>query len=262
MLALLPRCGGSHDGSAGHVLGRFLDSHELEALRAVTARLVPGPPEDPDPGAIEAGVADAIDHLLGAFEGAVAPIHAGGPFSGRADGGHDDFADFVPLDALAELGWRIRIEGSLGLPEREFAGPVIGLQQIYRNGLARLDERAAADHGTTFVALTAADQDALLGGAGDDVLEMFLGTAIANTLDFMYGPPEYGGNRGLVGWRYTGWDGDNQPRGYTDEEVSTLDAGAARIEVSADAADRLLDRFGPLLGARRSVRRDRAGQAR
>ena len=35
----------------------------------------------------------------------------------------------------------------------------------------------------------------------------------------MYGAPEYGGNQGLVGWRYIGYEGDVQPRGYTDEEV-------------------------------------------
>src|SRR5216110_2283422 len=102
--------------------GRFLTAHELDALRAVTARFVPGPPDDPAPGALEARVAEAIDLLLGAF--AVSPplIHAGGPFSDRHGSPHDDFADFVALDAHAELGWRIRLEGSRGMPEREFAG--------------------------------------------------------------------------------------------------------------------------------------------
>src|SRR5947209_14055111 len=112
--------------------GRFLDAHELDTLRAVTARFVPGPPDDPDPGALEAGVAEAIDLLLGAFAADPPLIHAGGPFSGRHGSPHDDFADFVALDAHAELGWRIRLEGSLGKPEREFAGPVRGLQQTYR----------------------------------------------------------------------------------------------------------------------------------
>ena len=36
----------------------------------------------------------------------------------------------------------------------------------------------------------------------------------------MYGAPEYGGNRGLVGWNYIDYLGDVQPRGYSDEEVS------------------------------------------
>src|SRR6266550_8413131 len=96
--------------------GRFLTAHELDTLRAVTARLLPGPPDDPDPGALEAGAAEAIDLFLGAFTVDPPLIHAGGPFSGRAGGGHDDFADFVPLDAFAEKGWRIRLEGSQGRP--------------------------------------------------------------------------------------------------------------------------------------------------
>jgi hypothetical protein len=36
----------------------------------------------------------------------------------------------------------------------------------------------------------------------------------------MYGAPEYGGNRGCVGWNYIDYEGDVQPRGYSDEEVS------------------------------------------
>src|SRR5215467_13792065 len=36
-------------GQAGD--GYFLTAHELDTLRAITARLLPGPPDDPDPGA-------------------------------------------------------------------------------------------------------------------------------------------------------------------------------------------------------------------
>ena len=202
----------AQDGGAG----RFLTAAELDTLRAVTARLIPGPPEDPDPGALEARCAEAIDLLLGAF--AVDPplIHAGGPFSSRAGARHDDFADFVALDRQAELGWRIRLEGSKGIEEREFAGPVRGLQEIYREGLAHLDERA----GGSFAALPAPAQDALLADQADAQLQELVSTALAHTLEAMYGPPEYGGNRGLVGWHYTNWPGDRQPRGFSRREVS------------------------------------------
>src|SRR5207253_4334659 len=127
----------------------------------------PGPPDDPSPGAVQAGAAEAIDLLLGAFLSDVPPIHAGGPFSNRAGSAHDDFADFVPLDALAELGWRIRIEGSQGLPEREFAGPVTGLQEIYRSGLAHLDAQAQSRFGADFVDAPSAAQDLLLADLTD-----------------------------------------------------------------------------------------------
>src|SRR5207253_1163879 len=125
-------------------------AHAPATLPAVPARSGPGPPDDPDPGALEAGVAEAIDLLLAAFTLDPPLIHAGGPFSDRAGATHDDFADFVPLDAHAALGWRIRLEGSQGLPEREFAGPVTGLQEIYRSGLAHLDERSQQAFGVDF----------------------------------------------------------------------------------------------------------------
>ncbi|MHB8670664.1 MAG: gluconate 2-dehydrogenase subunit 3 family protein [Acidimicrobiales bacterium] len=221
--------------------GRFLSAHELDTLRAVTARLVPGRAEgEPDPGAVEAGCAEAIDLLLGAF--AVNPplIHAGGPYSGRAPVGgigvHDDFADFVALDPQAELGWRIRLEGSLGRPEREFAGPVVGLQSVYRGGLAHLDARAVAMGSSSFLSMPPPEQDLVLSDPTDSETQAFVGTAMANTLEALYGPPEYGGNRGLVGWRTTGWDGDVQPRGYTPTQVSELDAKPRNPPLGGDSA--------------------------
>src|SRR5207244_9234928 len=112
LLALLPGCGSSTSLSpaARGERGKFLDAHELDTLRAVTARLVPGPPDDPSPGAVQAGAAEAIDLLLGAFLSDVPPIHAGGPFSNRAGSAHAGFPDFVPLDALAERGRRLRLQ--------------------------------------------------------------------------------------------------------------------------------------------------------
>jgi hypothetical protein len=222
LLSLLPGGGrGAPLSSASRGgAGRFLAANEMEALDAVVARLIPGPPDDPDPGAREAGVAEAIDRLLGAFAHGAAPIHAGGPFSMRAGAAHDDFADFVAMDALAELGWRIRIEGSKGLAEREFAGPVTGLQEVYRQGLAHLDADAAKRSGAAFAGLPGPAQDRLLSDRADPQVRALVGAALAHSLEFMYGPPEYGGNRGLAGWSYTQWTGDAQPRGFSDEEVS------------------------------------------
>ncbi len=231
--------------------GRFLTAHELDTLRAVTARFVPGPPDDPDPGALEAGVAEAIDLLLAAFTLDPPLIHAGGPFSDRAGATHDDFADFVPLDAHAALGWRIRLEGSQGLPEREFAGPVTGLQEIYRSGLAHLDERSQQAFGVDFKDAPGPAQDLLLSDQTDGDLQTFVGAALANTLEAMYGPPEYGGNRSLVGWGYTRWPGDLQPRGSTDAEVSQPgpDTGSITGAMLDD-----LQRFLPALTGQRASR--------
>jgi hypothetical protein len=214
--------------------GHFLNAHEMQTARALCRRLIPGPPDDPDPGAFEARVPEAIDLLLGAFTVATPPIHAGGPFSNRHGSTHDYFADFVLLDAHAELGWRIRIEGSQGRPEREFAGPVKGLQQIYRDGLRHLDDKAGGD----FAALPSPAQDALLLDQSDSGVQDFVGIAFEHCMEFMYGAPEYGGNAGLVGWLYTDWPGDRQPHGYTAEQVSNRDSEPPANAARAGGPDR------------------------
>jgi hypothetical protein len=231
--------------------GRFLNAHEMDTLRALCDRLIPGPPEDPDAGALDAHVPEAIDLLLGAF--AVKPplIHAGGPYSNRAGSGRDDFAHFVPLDRHAELGWRIRLEGSRGMREREFAGPVRGLQQVYREGLAHLDERSRSTYVLDFATIPAPARDLILSDQGDDRVQELVGAAFANALEAMYGPPEYGGNRNLVGWGYTKWPGDRQPDGYTAAHVSGPSTSARKLDASALAS---LDHYLPALAGHRPPR--------
>ena len=184
-------------------MATWLTDDEYRTLVAACERLIP---TDESPGATDAGVADYIDGYLGAFSFDPPRIWAGGPSSGRF-GGPNGFADFHPLTALDELSWRTRIEGSLGLAEREFNGPVVGLQERYRAGLAAL--------GTDFADCDAGEQDARLRANHD-----FTALAYEHACEGMYGAPEYGGNRDGVGWKAIDFDGDVQPRGWTDAEVS------------------------------------------
>lgn len=163
-------------------------------------------PADETAGATDAGVADYIDGLLGAFNADPPRIWAGGPVSGRF-GGEARFGRFLPLTALDELAWRTRIEGSLGIPEREFNGPVVGLQERYRDGLAALGhDFADCDR----------DEQARRMRAEREFTHLVYGHACEG----MYGAPEYGGNRDRAGWEGIGYAGDVQPRGWTDEEVT------------------------------------------
>jgi hypothetical protein len=200
-----------------------MTADELATLRALTARLVPGPPEDPDPGALEACAAEAIARLLNAFGEGDPPIHA------ARDGG------FIPLDPVAELGWRIRLEGSNGLPERSFAGPVTGLVERVTDGLARLDRCSLERCGATFADAGSADQDAVI---EDPELAAFVRLALSLTLDAVYGEPAYGGNRDRAGWRPLDWPGFTQPDGFTPSQVSEPDGGATTKQDSSlpDAA--------------------------
>jgi hypothetical protein len=183
----------------------FFTPAEYETCRAACARLIP---TDDDPGADGAGVVEYIDGLLGAFSVQPPRIWAGGPTSGRF-GGPKGFAEFMTLTPLEELGWRMRIEGSLGLAEREWNGPVVGWQQRYREGLSEL--------GADFSTAALDEQDRRLHAVPD-----FTALLYEHACEGMYAAPEYGGNRELVGWQYIGFAGDVQPRGYSDAEVSEL----------------------------------------
>ena len=113
----------------------WLTDAEFAVLTAACDRTVPATADGP--GAVAAGVPDYIDGLLGAFTVDPPRIWARGPTSGRF-GGESAPAAFHPLSPLDELAWRTRIEGSQGRPEREFNGPVVGLQERYRSALDTL----------------------------------------------------------------------------------------------------------------------------
>jgi Gluconate 2-dehydrogenase subunit 3 len=177
---------------------RWLSEEQHAVVAAACDRLVPG--------SAAAGVADYVDGLLGAF--AVDPplIWAGGPVSGR-HGGDDGFSRFLPLGRMEELAWRTRIEGSSGMPEREWNGPVVGLQERYLEGLDAL--------GHDFAELAPEDQDRRL-----DAIPEFAGLLHEHACEGTYGDPVYRGNRDGDGWRAIGFPGDVQPRGWSPVEVS------------------------------------------
>jgi Gluconate 2-dehydrogenase subunit 3 len=181
----------------------WLSEDEMTKLRRVVDRLIPA---GDGPGALEAGAAEYIDGFLGAFMFDPPRIWAGGPTSDRF-GGRDGYSEFHRLSAIDELSWRTRLEGSLGIPEREFNGPVVGLQEIYREGLARL--------GADFISCEPEECDRRLRAERE-----FLGIVFPHVCEGTYGAPEYGGNRGLCGWASIDFAGDVQPRGWTDAEVS------------------------------------------
>ena len=182
----------------------FLTEHEHAVVARCADRMLP--PHGAFAGGAAAGAADYVDLTLGAFAFDPPRIWAGGPFSGRF-GGAAAFDQFIPLSRVEELAWRTRIEGSLGIPEREWNGPVRGWQEIYRDGIGTL--------GDAFLELDGGEQDAALGAVSE--LKQLL---FEHACEACYGAPEYGGNRDLTGWVAIGIPGDVQPRGYSDEEVS------------------------------------------
>lgn len=185
----------------------WLTEGQYAVVEAAVERLIPA--DDHCVGARAAGVTDYVDGLLGAFEVDPPRIWAGGPYSGR-HGGDAGFDEFLPLGRIEELAWRTRIEGSRGIDEREINGPVVGWQERYTDGLAGL--------GADFADVDGDEQDRRL-----ESVREFRTLLHLHACEGMYGDPVYGGNRDRAGWRAIGFNGDSQPRGYTDVEVSGRD---------------------------------------
>ena len=101
----------------------------------------------------------------------------------------------------------MRIEGSQGMPEREFNGPVVGLQERYRKGLAAL--------GGDFTEVDGKEQRRRL-RADEEFCDMLTATAARACTAR---PSTAGTERGGVGVPRPA-TGDVQPRGYSDAEVS------------------------------------------
>jgi hypothetical protein len=202
-------CTSSSSSPAPQVSG-FFTSHEAAVVEAATARIAPGPADDPSeaghPGAREADVTGYIGSMLGtldALDAAGSPpmIFAGGPWSNRHTSGPDLMARFTALDPVARIAWRRRLQG---------------WQQQYRQGIATLDKLAGGD----FTKVSRAKQDKIL---TMPAASSFTSLLFEHTIEGLYAAPEYGGNRNLAGWKDISYPGDSQPRGYTAEEVSRSD---------------------------------------
>jgi gluconate 2-dehydrogenase gamma chain len=229
-------CTSSSSSPAARTL-LFFTAHQAAVVTDATARIAPGPSDDPaeagHPGAREADVTGYIDAMLGALgalddsvsnspvSDSTAPlIFAGGPWSSRHTSGPDLMARFVPLDPVARIAWQRRLRG---------------WQQQYRQGIATLDKLAGGD----FTKASHAEQDKILAGSQAGAFTSLL---FEHTIEGLYSPPEYGGNRDLAGWKDISFPGDIQPRGYTPDEVSRSD-GSDPVDNTGVVADviKLLD---------------------
>jgi hypothetical protein len=189
---------------AGQAAPRALNAHEFAVVEAATARLIPGPADDPaeagHPGAREANVARYIDTMLGALNHAPPRVFAGGPFSNRSGAHIDDMARFLRLDDVERIAWKERLAS---------------LQRRYVAGVQALDNAAGGD----FAGARPDRQDTIL--ATDP--EQFTTLLMQHAIEGMYTNPEYGGNAGLVGWKDIAFPGDSQPKGYTANQVRESD---------------------------------------
>jgi len=213
-------CGSS---SSGPPTPRFFTDAERSALGALANAIIP--PDD-TPGGKDLGAVQYIETLLTAFDNADANhppvIFAGGPFSGRAPYADDQgqpsknfppnsFSTFLALDRVKDAGFRLQIFGSSGLPggapNEKILGPVVGLRDQLRTGLATAIGGANPP-------LEQMTQDELIAYVNTFKSE-FLQLLISLVSQGCFCPPEYGGNLGLAGWKLAHFEGDQQPLGYS-----------------------------------------------
>lgn len=185
--------------------GTKLDAPRYATLAAAMQTMVPL--------SLGAHAAWYVDQLLGAFDVSPPRIFAGGPYSGR-QGGTDGFSSFLPLTRAEELRWRTFLEGSQGMPEREWNGPVQGLITRYAEGLDAL-EAAAQAKGEHFTSASLDKRRIILISAE----QAFVDLLYAHTCEGTYGDPVYGGNHELSAWKAIDYEGDRHPLGYSPTQM-------------------------------------------
>ncbi|HEX6118869.1 MAG TPA: gluconate 2-dehydrogenase subunit 3 family protein [Dongiaceae bacterium] len=158
----------------------YFSKAEWAFVRAACARLIPS--EGEGPGAIEAQVPVFIDKQMA------------GDF-----GSASDWCMIGPHDANAD-------------PRRGFQSPLTPAQ-IYRQGIASVDEWCQKHKGKLFAALDASAQDEALTElqAGNipltPELRNFFEFLLQNTKEGFFADPMYGGNYKMVGWKHIGFPG-------------------------------------------------------
>jgi len=196
---------------------RFFQPDEAQTLDALTARILPG--DANDPGAHEIGVLYFIDNVLAtttANHGWPEPHYSSGPFASPYEGPSPpgpNTADviYVPKSELSRYGYQSKLTP----------------QQVFRQGLSQLDAYAKGKHGQNFAALSANDQDSVIGdlangtitGFDDPNADTFWSMLYDHTVQGIFSDPLYGGNRNFAGWKLVGYPGAQ--RAYTPHDIKT-----------------------------------------
>ena len=199
--------------SAGRL--RFFSPEEARTVEALTARILPGTPEDP--GAREAGVVIYVDYLLAMEEGYGERTYREPPYAQSYEGdqppagsGNQDFPTlWIPESDIKRYGYQHRLTP----------------REVYRLALPAIDRYCEQTYGARFVDLSEDNQDKLIDdlynnrvtGFDEFSPQAFFHVIRRHTGEGMFADPAYGGNRNLVGWQLIGYPGAQ--RAYTPDEV-------------------------------------------
>lgn len=214
---------------------QFFNPVEAETVEALTARILPGTPDDP--GAREAGVVDYIDRALsGVNQGYTRKTYTQGPYLEVSE---DQTA--VESSTRRDLYQTVGVGDDLA--SRYGYQSVLDPQQLYLRGLESLAAYTEAEYGEPFASLSEAEQDAVIEALEANEIEGFEAPTgdeffmmLRNhTIEGMFSDPLYGGNRDTVGWRLIGYPG---VRGfYTADDMANSEFSADPVSLLELASD-------------------------
>ena len=107
------------------------------------------------------------------------------------------------------------------------------LQEIYTKGIEELESVSQARFQKGFKDLEREQQNTVWRRMDRG----FRDTEFEHTVEGMYAAPEYGGNQGLVGWKYIHYEGDRQPIGYTRKQMEEPDEELGATTLSKQKTD-------------------------
>jgi gluconate 2-dehydrogenase gamma chain len=116
--------------------------------------------------------------------------------------------------------------GAIFYIDRALAGPYRHLISRYAHGLRALNRYAKARFGASFEKLSGKQQDSALGDleAGRIIdlrnSEEFFELLRSHVLEGVFGEPNYGGNRDMIGWKLVGFPG--QQWGYPETYINKV----------------------------------------
>jgi gluconate 2-dehydrogenase gamma chain len=161
---------------------KFFTAPEAATVEAIADRVIP--PDPQTPGGKDAGCAVFIDRQLAGSYGQSTGLYTTPPFE----------------------------KGEKQQGPQSSVGPA----ELYRKGLAALDEHVRTDrHGHSFVALDAARQDEVLQGLQDGKIQFgseldaqtFFEQLLKDVQQGFFADPIYGGNRDMCAWKMIGFPG-------------------------------------------------------
>jgi gluconate 2-dehydrogenase gamma chain len=194
---------------------RTFTPHEAQTVEALTARILPGSPEDP--GAREAGVMTYMDNMLAYQEGFAETTYREPPYAQLYTG------DSPPDTTTFQTVWVAADE-----IERYGHQSILSPREVYRLGIMAVDTYTRSKFEQPFISLSEDQQDSIIEDMvnGDAVAgfdqfssQSFFAILRRHTAEGMFSDPAYGGNRDMVGWKLIGYPGAQ--RAYTEADIRT-----------------------------------------